>query len=78
MLSSSWRYCSRHLLRIQLFLKTGNDWSGGKGLSFAEGSGNVFGLLETYLSEHLFMKLYDFDDHLEDISADWVNSKLFD
>lgn len=62
----------------QLFRKAGNDWNAGKAPTFAEGSGDVFGLLETYLGEHRSMRLYDFDDHLENISADWANSKLFD
>ncbi|CAK9171339.1 unnamed protein product [Ilex paraguariensis] len=48
---------------------------GGNQLSIKEPSANI--LLLDYISSEKWQDIADFDNHLDDISKDWLNSELF-
>ncbi|CAI9772789.1 unnamed protein product [Fraxinus pennsylvanica] len=66
---------------MQLYIKDASrSWKlvgseGGNQLSIKEPSGNI--VLLDYLASEKWKDIVDFDDHLDDISKDWLNSELF-
>lgn len=68
-------------LAVQLLTRTNGDenWKvRADELSVEEQSGTVFQVLHTMISkERRHERLADFDAHLEDVTKDWLNEKLF-
>lgn len=63
---------------MQLYTKDASrSWKlvGSDRLTFKEPSANV--ILLDYISSEKWKDITDFDDHLDDISKDWLNSGLF-
>ncbi|EYU33720.1 hypothetical protein ABFS82_08G167500 [Erythranthe guttata] len=65
---------------LQLYTKDASTWklAGSKGsnqLTIKEPSANT--VLLDYISSEKWNEIVDFDDHLDDISKDWLNSELF-
>lgn len=63
---------------MQLYTKDASrSWKlvGSDRLTFKEPSANV--ILLDYISSQKWKDITDFDDHLDDISKDWLNSGLF-
>ncbi|KAK4386887.1 ER membrane protein complex subunit/9 [Sesamum angolense] len=66
---------------MQLYIKDGSSWKlgGSKGsnqLTVKETSANT--VLLDYISSEKWKSITDFDDHLDDISKDWLNAHLFE
>ncbi|KAK6154486.1 hypothetical protein DH2020_008734 [Rehmannia glutinosa] len=66
---------------MQLYTKDASNWKllGSKGsnqLTVKEPSANT--VLLDYISSGKWKDIVDFDDHLDDISKDWLNSELFE
>ncbi|KAG8365165.1 hypothetical protein BUALT_Bualt18G0075900 [Buddleja alternifolia] len=66
---------------MQLYTKDASSWKlvGSKGsdqLALKEPSANT--VLLDYISSEKWKNIIDFDDHLDDISKDWLNSGLFE
>ncbi|KAI3466401.1 hypothetical protein Pfo_023064 [Paulownia fortunei] len=66
---------------MQLYSKDASSWKlvGSKGsnqLIVKEPSANT--VLLDYISSEKWKDIIDFDDHLDDISKDWLNSELFE
>ncbi|KAL6538493.1 hypothetical protein OROGR_012481 [Orobanche gracilis] len=66
---------------MQLYTKDASGWKlcGSKGsnqLTLKEPSANT--MLSDYISSGKWKDIIDFDDHLDDISKDWLNSELFE
>ncbi|KAL9226656.1 hypothetical protein vseg_002443 [Gypsophila vaccaria] len=65
---------------MQFYRKDGSKWKlsgkeeGGR-LVLKEPSANV--MLMDYISSNKWQDIVDFDDHLNDISKDWLNAELF-
>ncbi|XP_074287253.1 ER membrane protein complex subunit 8/9 homolog [Silene latifolia] len=65
---------------MQLYRRDGSKWKvggveeGGR-LGLKEPSANV--MLLDYISSKKWEDIVDFDDHLDDISKDWLNAELF-
>ncbi|XP_074280058.1 ER membrane protein complex subunit 8/9 homolog [Silene latifolia] len=65
---------------MQLYRRDGSKWKvavledGGR-LGIKEPSANV--MLLDYISSEKWQDIVDFDDHLDDISKDWLNGELF-
>nr|DAD17870.1 TPA_asm: hypothetical protein HUJ06_019333 [Nelumbo nucifera] len=53
--------------------QSGSD--GNSRLTIKESSANI--LLLDYISSEKWKDIVDFDDHLDDISKDWLNEDLF-
>ncbi|KAL2473132.1 ER membrane protein complex subunit 8/9-like protein [Forsythia ovata] len=66
---------------VQLYIKDASrSWKlvgseGGNQLTIKEPSGNI--VLLDYLASEKWKDIVDFDDHLDNISKDWLNSELF-
>ncbi|KAL7143052.1 hypothetical protein ABFS83_08G165400 [Erythranthe nasuta] len=65
---------------LQLYTKDASTWklAGSKGsnqLTIKEPSANT--VLLDYISSEKWNDIVDFDDHLDDISKDWLNTELF-
>ena len=71
-------------LGVQLFAKAGGHWActgdhaHGKSSGNLGVSGDVASLVDAYVSEGRHRKIADFDDHLEDVTADWRNPTATD
>ncbi|GER45952.1 ER membrane protein complex subunit 8/9 homolog [Striga asiatica] len=66
---------------VQLYTKDGSSWKlvGSKGsnqLTLTQPSANT--VLLDYISSGKWKDIIDFDDHLDDISKDWLNAGLFE
>jgi hypothetical protein len=58
--------------------KQGNEWKCQRENNIIEyETKNTPELLQQYITQGLHFKLSDFDNHLDDISKDWTNEKLF-
>lgn len=62
---------------MQLYSRDGSKWKLEENvrLVLKEPSANI--ILLDYISTHKWEDIVDFDDHLDDISKDWLNPELF-
>lgn len=62
---------------VQLYVRDGSSWrlSGPGGLRLKDATANS--ILSDYIKEERERRVVDFDDHLDDVSKDWLNPTLF-
>lgn len=61
---------------VQLYVRDGSIWKmSSSGLRLRESTANS--LLRDYIKENRQLRVADFDDHLDDVSKDWLNPNLF-
>jgi hypothetical protein len=64
---------------VQLYAREGSNWrlagSGSAELRLKEATAN--GILSDYIKEERERRVVDFDEHLDDVSKDWLNPTLF-
>ena len=64
---------------VQLYVRDGSSWRlagpGGADLRLKELTANS--ILSDYIKEERERRVVDFDDHLDDVSKDWLNPTLF-
>lgn len=65
---------------VQLLHKDSRGWVGaaaaGPGARLSCPVAGLTGLLAAYVEEGRHRRVADFEDHLEDLSADWLNPEL--
>lgn len=64
---------------VQLYVREGSSWRlagpGGADLRLKEATANS--ILSDYIKEERERRVVDFDEHLDDVSKDWLNPTLF-
>eukprot|EP00824_Muranothrix_gubernata_P017651 TRINITY_DN36039_c0_g1_i1.p2 TRINITY_DN36039_c0_g1~~TRINITY_DN36039_c0_g1_i1.p2 ORF type:complete len:203 (-),score=47.50 TRINITY_DN36039_c0_g1_i1:21-608(-) len=54
-----------------------NQWRLGEETSLSMADPNPLGMLKDHVAEHRYHQLHDFEDHLEDVTRDWLNRDVF-
>jgi len=62
---------------VQTYVSDGKQWRQASELIQLNDS-TTFDVLSSFIEDDLYLKLNDFDSHLEDISKDWFNTSLFE
>lgn len=60
---------------VQLYSRDGSIWKVSAGLRLSPATAN--GILSEYIKEGRERRVFDFDEHLDDVSKDWLNPTLF-